>query len=128
MEPGLRNALVLAISLCRIQFDLAVQHKLSAERIGDHFADVIHLRLLSSDPILAAEFGSSYLEIVVSALVQMIRQHNLVASPFYATNDRLIEWLYSEVNRVDKHLNHLVHQSSRRSERDWCMEGKQYGE
>jgi hypothetical protein len=111
MEPGLQDAIVLAIPLGKNQFDLAVQHKFNIKRIEHHFADASYSRLLSSDPLFAAELGRSYPETAVSALGQMIRQYNLVASPVYTSNDpRLIDWFKSEVNRMNSLLEHFRRQ------------------
>lgn len=111
MEPNLHDAIILAIPLGKNQFDLAVKDKSSVKRIGLHFADMSHLRLLSSDPLLAAELGRSYPETAVSALEHMIRQYNVVASPVYVSNDsQLIDWFKSAVNRMNGLLEHFRRQ------------------
>lgn len=101
VEQGLHETVFLAISLGESQFDLAVEHT-SVSRIKEHFTDLSQWRLLSSDPLFAAEFGRSELETAFSALKHMKGQYDLVASSIsVSSNPRLIDWFKTELNQIE---------------------------
>lgn len=98
--------ILVAIPLGRNQFDLAVDQAI-VQRIRHYLTDRSNLRLLSSDPLFAAEYGRSYPETAFHALTQMISQYNNAASSVYMSNDpRLISWFLTEINRLDMLLKH----------------------
>jgi hypothetical protein len=104
VEHGLHNAVLLAIPLGKGQFDLAVEQT-SVSQIRDHFTDLSHLRLLSSDPLFAAEIGRSPSETALSALTQMSCQYNLAERSVYMSNDpHLIKWFKTETIRIESLL------------------------
>ncbi|KAJ5300104.1 hypothetical protein N7508_007347 [Penicillium antarcticum] len=104
VEHGLHDAVLLAIPLGKSQFDLAVEQN-TVSRIREHFTDISHLRLLSSDPLFAAELGRSFPETAFGALTQMRRQYNLAASSIYISNDpRRIRWFETENKRIESLL------------------------
>ncbi|KAJ5766735.1 uncharacterized protein N7511_004351 [Penicillium nucicola] len=101
VEHGLHDAILLAIPLGKSQFDLTVEWT-TASRIRDHFTDISHLRLLSSDPLFAAEIGRSSSETAFAALTQIRRQYNLAASSIYKSNDpRRIRWFETETKHIE---------------------------
>jgi hypothetical protein len=98
--------ILIAIPLGKDQFDLAVDQAI-VQRIRHYLTDRSNLRLLSSDPLFAAEYGRSYPETAFHALTQMISQYNNAASSVYMSNDpRLINWFLTETNRLDMLLKH----------------------
>lgn len=110
LGPSLSDAILLAIPLGKDQFELAVQQESTAE-IREQFTDQTHWRLLSSDPLFAAEFSRSYAESASRGLTHIRDQYNLAESTVFASNDpRLIEWFNLEVGRIDRLLNHFLHQ------------------
>lgn len=95
------NGMVLiAIPLDKNQFDLAVDKAL-VEQVRYYLTDQSYLRLSSSDPLFAAEYGRSYLETTFHALTRVISRYNEAASSVYMTNDpRCINWFVAENNRL----------------------------
>ncbi|OQE66703.1 hypothetical protein PENNAL_c0180G08257 [Penicillium nalgiovense] len=58
IPPGEDGKIFIAIPLGKGQFDLAVDQAIVG-RVKFHHTDLSHLRLLSFDPLFAAEFGRS---------------------------------------------------------------------
>lgn len=56
VEPGFHDAVLLAISLGKSQFDLAVEQN-TVRQIEHHFIDLSHLRLSAHDPLFSVESG-----------------------------------------------------------------------
>ncbi|KAI2670009.1 hypothetical protein DTO013E5_9372 [Penicillium roqueforti] len=101
VEHGLHDAVLLAIPLGKSQFDLAVKQA-TVRQIKNHFTDLSHSRLVSYDPLFAAEFGRSFPETAFSALTQMRYQYNLAASSIHLSKDpRLIKWFKAEIKRIE---------------------------
>ncbi|KAJ5249409.1 hypothetical protein N7524_011725 [Penicillium chrysogenum] len=102
--------ILIAIPLGKDQFDLAVDQAI-VPRIRHYLTDRSNLRLLSSDPLFAAEYGRSYPETAFHALTQMISQYNNAASSVYMSNDpRLTNWFVAETKRLDMLLKHYQEQ------------------
>lgn len=106
VEHGLHDAVLLAIPLGKNQFDLAVEQS-TVSRIRDHFTDISHLRLLSSDPLFAAEIGRSSSETAFAALTQMCCQYNLAQSSVRKSNDpHLINRFKAQTNCIKRLQGH----------------------
>ncbi|OQD77380.1 hypothetical protein PENANT_c108G07988 [Penicillium antarcticum] len=110
VEHGLHDAVLLAIPLGKNEFDLAVEQN-TVSRIRQHFTDISQLRLLSSNPLFAAEFGRSFPETAFGALTQMRRQYNLAASSVSESNDpHLINWFKAQTNCIKSLQEHYQKQ------------------
>ncbi|KAJ5781814.1 uncharacterized protein N7518_010297 [Penicillium psychrosexuale] len=100
-EPGLQNAVLMAIPLGKNQFDLAVEFA-TVIQVGEYFTDLSRWRLMSCDPLFTAELGRSYQETAFSALTQMRYQYNMATSLIQVSGDpRLISWFKAEILRIE---------------------------
>ena len=99
IPPGEDGKVFIAIPLGKGQFDLAVDQAIVG-RVKSHHTDLSHLRLLSSDPLFAAEFGRSYAETAFHALSEMISKYTIAARLVYISNDqRGIKWFEAQIER-----------------------------
>ena len=106
IPPGDDGMVVIAIPLGDDQFDLAVD-KAIVERVKSCFIDLSNLRLSSSDPFFAAEYGRSYPETAFDALERMLYLYDKAASSMYMLNDsRCINWFVKEKNRLQTLLEY----------------------
>ncbi|KAJ5517490.1 hypothetical protein N7527_009050 [Penicillium freii] len=110
IPPGEDGKVFIAIPLGKGQFDLAVDQAIVG-RVKLHHTDLSHLRLLSSDPLFAAEFGRSYAETAFHALSEMISRYTIAAGPVYISNDqRGINWFEAQMERFGKLQAHFYKQ------------------
>ncbi|KAJ5473990.1 hypothetical protein N7475_003556 [Penicillium sp. IBT 31633x] len=101
IPPGEDGKVFIAIPLGKGQFDLAMDRAI-VRRVKSHHTDLSHLRLLSSDPLFAAEYGRSYPETAFYALSEMISKYNMAAGSVYMSNDqRGINWFEAQMNRFN---------------------------
>ena len=111
IPPGEDGKVFIAIPLGKGQFDLAVDQAIVG-RVKSHHTDLSHLRLLSSDPLFAAEFGRSYEETAFHALSDMISKYNIAAVSVYTSNDqRGIDWFEAQMERFNKLRTHFYKQT-----------------
>jgi hypothetical protein len=102
--------LLVAIPLGQGLFDLAVDQAI-VEQVSYYLTDYSHLRLLSSDPLFASEYGRSYPETAIHALARMISQYNNAADQVSMSNDpRLVDWFEAETNHLYTLLEHYQKQ------------------
>lgn len=112
IPPGEDGKVFIAIPLGKGQFDLAVDEAIVGQ-VKYHYTNLSHLRLLSSDPLFAAEFGRSYAETAFHALYEMISKYNTAAGSVYISNDRRgIDWFEAQMKRFHDLQNHFCKQIS----------------
>lgn len=110
IPPGEDGKVFIAIPLGKGQFDLAMDQAIVG-RVKSHYTDLSHLRLLSSDPLFAAEFGRSYAETAFYALSEMISKYNIAARSVYISNDqRGINWFKAQMERFGELQTHFYKQ------------------
>ncbi|CAG8060042.1 unnamed protein product [Penicillium nalgiovense] len=111
IPPGEDSKIFIAIPLGQGQFDLAVDQAIIG-RVKFHHTDLSHLRLLSFDPLFAAEFGRSYAKTAFHTLSEMISKYTIAAHLVYISNDqRGIKWFKAQMERFYELQTHFYKQT-----------------